>query len=301
VNWVRAVALARAATGMPSAGTSLSSAAASLQYRAAIGGHSAAQSPFEDGAMNRCLVVDDDAEIRESVGHYLRGFGFDTRTAADGAGLKRELAAAPCDVLVLDIMLPGEDGLALLRWLRAQPPPLATLPVVMLTARGDAMSRVVGLELGADDYLPKPFEPRELVARLQAVLRRSQAHGDGGPAGASSSATAAADATGARIVNFAGWRFDRLARHLVSPEWVTVALSSAEFRLLSAFIEQPGRVLTRERLLDLTRAPGVEVNDRSIDLAVSRLRTKLGDPPREPRLIRTVRGEGYLFDAQVSA
>ena len=311
MSWVRAVALARAAAGMPGAGlwsarsslssatanSSLSSTGASMHYPAPHSGPPVAA--WEDGDMARCLVIDDDAEIRESVSEYLRGFGFETRTAADGAGMKRELAAAPCDVLVLDIMLPGEDGLALLRWLRAQAPPLASLPVVMLTAHGDAMSRVVGLELGADDYLGKPFEPRELVARMQAVLRRVPVSTAG--ASGSSAAADAADAVAARIVAFAGWRFDRLARHLVSPEQVTVALSSAEYRLLSAFVERPGRVLTRERLLDLTRAPGVEVNDRSIDLAVSRLRTKLGDAPREPRLIRTVRGEGYLFDAQVSA
>ena len=232
--------------------------------------------------MARCLVVDDDAEIREAVGRYLQGFGFETDTAADGRALKRLVAATRYDAVVLDVMLPGEDGLALLRWLRTQSP-TPQVPVVMLTARGDPMSRVVGLELGADDYLPKPFEPRELVARLQAVLRRGAREG----------------APEVRTLSFAGWRFDRVARQLVSPQGVTVALSSAEYRLLSAFVERAGRVLSRELLLDLTRAPGVEANDRSIDLAVSRLRTKLGDPPKEPRLIRTVRGEGYLFDVQV--
>jgi two-component system, OmpR family, response regulator len=234
--------------------------------------------------MPLCLVVDDDADIREGVCRYLEGFGYETRGASDGAAMRRHLAAARFDVLVLDLMLPGEDGLTLLRWLR-NASSCPQLPTVMLTARGDAMSHVVGLELGADDYLPKPFEPRELVARLQAVLRRG-----------------ARDAErGQRTLQFAGWRFDRTARQLVSPEQVSVALSSAEFRLLSAFVERAGRVLSRELLLDLTRAPGVEVNDRSIDLAVSRLRTKLGDLSKEPRLIRTIRGEGYLFDAQVQA
>jgi two-component system OmpR family response regulator len=165
------------------------------------------------------------------------------------------------------------------------------LPVVMLTAQGDPASRVLGLELGADDYLGKPFEPRELVARIHAVVRRARKGGG----------SAADGAAFTRIVRFEGWTFDRMLRQLVSPERVVVALSSAEYRLLSAFVERPGRVLSRERLIELTRAPGVEVNDRSIDLAVSRLRQKLGDPPREPRLIRTLRGEGYLFDVQVGA
>ncbi len=233
--------------------------------------------------MARCLVVDDDDEIRNSLGAYLQSFGFEVRTAADGAALRREVLAGSFDVIVLDIMLPGEDGLALLRWLRAQSAQ-PEVPVVMLTARGDTTNRVVGLELGADDYLSKPFEPRELVARLQAVLRRGARR---------------ADMDNVRNLSFEGWRFDRVARELVSPDQVSIALSSAEFRLLSAFVERPGRVLSREVLLDLTRAPGADVNDRSIDLAISRLRTKLRDSAREPRLIRTVRGEGYLFDTEV--
>ncbi|MCE4556449.1 response regulator [Pelomonas cellulosilytica] len=231
----------------------------------------------------RCLVVDDDAEIRTSLTAYLAGFGWEVIAAADGRALRQALASTPVDVVVLDLMLPGEDGLTLLRWLSTQ---AQTPPVLMLTARGDTMSRVVGLELGADDYLAKPFEPRELVARLQALVRRASKGG------------APADDT--RLLRFGRWRFDRLARQLVSEQDVSVALSSAEFRLLAAFMQRPGRVLTREQLIELTRAPGVEVNDRSIDLAVSRLRAKLGDTAREPMLIRTVRGEGYLFDAEVT-
>jgi len=228
--------------------------------------------------MTRCLLVDDDAEIRQSVCQYLRSFGLECETAADGAQMRQALRPVPPDVVVLDLMLPGEDGLTLLRWLRQH----TALPVIMLTARGDPVSRVVGLEMGADDYMPKPFEPRELVARIQAVVRRGGRVPDP-----------------VRQVSFAGWRFDRLAHQLLSADGVAVALSSAEFRLLGAFVDHAGRVLSRERLLDLTRAPGTEVNDRSIDLAVSRLRTKLGDSPREPKLIRTVRGEGYLFDSEV--
>ena len=230
-----------------------------------------------------CLVVDDDTEIRNSLTTYLQGFGWQVGAAADGGAMRRSMAAQRPDVIVLDLMLPGEDGLALLRWLGTQPD---APPVLMLTARGDTMSRVIGLELGADDYLAKPFEPRELVARLQALVRRSSKGG------------APLDDT--RALRFGRWRFDRLARQLINAEDVGIALSSAEFRLLAAFLQRPGRVLSREQLIELTRAPGVDVNDRSIDLAVSRLRAKLGDTAREPALIRTVRGEGYLFDAEVS-
>jgi two-component system, OmpR family, response regulator len=231
----------------------------------------------------KCLVVDDDAEIRASLGAYLQGFGWEVAAAADGTAMRRLLAAGRPDVIVLDLMLPGEDGLALLRWLATQP---SAPPVLMLTARGDTLSRVVGLELGADDYLAKPFEPRELVARLQALVRRAS---KGSPT-----------ADDSRTLRFARWRFDRLARQLVNADDIGIALSAAEFRLLAAFVQRPRRVLSRDQLIELTRAPGVEVNDRSIDLAVSRLRAKLGDTAREPALIRTVRGEGYLFDAEVS-
>lgn len=236
--------------------------------------------------MPHCLVVDDDTEIRESLGIYLRGFGWHVSVAAEGGSMRRVLAAGAVDVIVLDQMLPGEDGLTLLRWLQRNPQHEGAVPVLMLTAMSDTASRVAGLELGADDYLAKPFEPRELVARLQAVLRRSQ-RGTG------------ALEDPARPLHFAGWRFDRLRRQLVSPGDVTLALSAAEFRLLSAFLLRARRVLSREALIELTRAPGVDVNGRSIDLAVSRLRAKLGDT--NPPLIRTVRGEGYLFDAEVQA
>jgi two-component system OmpR family response regulator len=231
-----------------------------------------------------CLVVDDDAEIRTSLTTYLQGFGWQVSAAADGRAMRQLLATTAVQAIVLDLMLPGEDGLALLRWLQTQ---ADAPPVLMLTARGDTMSRVVGLELGADDYLAKPFEPRELVARLQALVRRA---GRG----------AAQAGEDRRMLRFGRWRFDRLTRQLLSPDDVGIALSSAEFRLLAAFVQRPGRVLNREQIIELTRAPGVEVNDRSIDLAVSRLRAKLGDTAREPSLIRTVRGEGYLFDAEVT-
>jgi two-component system OmpR family response regulator len=232
--------------------------------------------------MVRCLLVDDDAEIRTGVQSYLQGFGFDVTAVTDGAGLRRAITAGRFEVVVLDLMLPDENGLDLCKWLRGR----CDAAVVMLTALGDPISRVLGLELGADDYVAKPFEPRELVARINAVLRRSRRASEG------------ADGIDTPL-RFANWRFDRVKRQLLSADGVVVPLSSAEFRLLAAFVQHAGRVLSRDRLIELTRAPGVDVNDRSVDHGVSRLRGKLGDAPREPALIRTVRGEGYLFDAKV--
>lgn len=236
--------------------------------------------------MPYCLLVDDDAEIRTSVQSFLQRFGLEVSVAATAAEMRALMAQRSFDVIVLDVMLPDDNGLALCKWVQQT----SRTPVIMLTADGDPISRVLGLEMGADDYVAQPFEPRELVARIHAVLRRSQRVDEASPRPAAQRAA----------VQFEGWTFDRLRRQLVSPQQVVVALSNAEFRLLSAFVDHPGKVLDREALIELTRAPGVEVNDRSVDLAVSRLRGKLGDPPREPRLIRTIRGEGYLFDAKVA-
>jgi len=236
--------------------------------------------------VTRCLLVDDDSEIRVAVADYLQRFGMKVTAVGSGAEMRRAVQPERFDIVVLDVMLPDDDGIELCRWL----PGTSTLPVIMLTARGDPASRIVGLEIGADDYIGKPFEPRELVARIHAVLRRA-------PKPEAGTASAGSD----RIVRFRGWSLDRLQRLLVSPADVVVALSNAEFRLLCAFVDRPGRVLSRDQLIAYTAAAGVEVNGRSIDLAVSRLRLKLGDPPREPTLIRTVRGEGYQFDAQVSS
>lgn len=233
--------------------------------------------------MTHCLVVDDDPEIRASLQLLLERFGMSVAAAADGREMRARMAADAFDVVVLDLMLPDENGLALCRWAQQS----QNVPVIMLTAHGDPASRVLGLEMGADDYLGKPFEPRELVARIHSVLRRIH-KGPRSAAGESASS-----------VRFDGWRFDRVRRELTSAKGVVVSLSQAEFRLLSAFVERPGRVLTRDQLIDLTRAPGVEVNDRSVDLVVSRLRQKLEVLPRQPRLIRTLRGEGYLFDGVV--
>ncbi|MEZ5662536.1 MAG: response regulator transcription factor [Burkholderiaceae bacterium] len=229
----------------------------------------------------RCLLVDDDPAIRELLVDYLLPFGMQVETVPDAAGLRRRLPDGGVDVLLLDLMLPDENGLQLCPWAKAVQP---GMPVIMLTAQGDTPSRVVGLELGADDYLAKPFEPRELVARIRAVLRWA-----GAPP-----ATAASPQ-----LRFQGWTFHRIQRQLTASDGTVVALSAAEFRLLSAFVDHPGVVLGRERLLQLTRAPGVQVNERSIDLAVSRLRVKLHD--EGAGLIRTLRGTGYLFSARVSA
>lgn len=231
--------------------------------------------------MIQCLLVDDDPTIRTLLEAYVRSFGIAMTTLADGNALRHYKELASVEIVVLDLMLPDDDGLKLCQWVRQQHP---SLPVVILSAQGDPLSRVLGLELGADDYIAKPFEPRELVARLKAVVRRGSA------------APRHATMTHA---HFEGWAFDRLRRELLAPDGTVLALSAAESRLLSAFVDYPEQVLTRDRLLTLSRAPNVVVSDRSIDLAVSRLRGKLKDDERSRPLIRTMRGEGYLFDAVV--
>ena len=219
------------------------------------------------------LLVDDDPEIRQLIGDFLAQHGFRVATAANGAEMDRLIAAERPALVVLDLMLPGEDGLAICRRLSA-----ARIRVIMLSALGEETDRVVGLELGADDYLPKPCSPRELLARIRAVLRRQE--------GAEPSASA--------LYRFAGWSFDPRRRELSSPGGVAVALSSGEFRLLSAFLERPLRVLSRDQLLDFARGPSAEVFDRAIDVQVSRLRKKLADHGGAD-LIVTVRSEGYMF------
>jgi len=227
------------------------------------------------------LVVDDDREIRALVGDYLKNNGYRVSLAADGRQMFAVLRDSRIDLVVLDLMLPGEDGLSLCRKLRAQ----SNLPVLMLTAKGDPFDRVLGLEMGADDYLPKPFEPRELLARIRSVLRRAQA--------------LPANPAPPRRLCFAGWTLDGESHQLHSPEGVLVALSGAEYRLLTVFLSHPNRVLTRDQLMDLTRGREADPFDRSIDLRVSRLRQKLGDDARAPALIKTLRNEGYILAASV--
>lgn len=225
------------------------------------------------------LVVDDDLEIRRMLQDYLQHNGYRVTVAEDGKSMWRALESETIDLVVLDLMLPGEDGLNLCRKLRAG----SALPVIMLTALGGDTERIIGLELGADDYLSKPFNPRELLARIRSVLRRS-----GG------------DIDDAESVRFAGWTLDRRARHLVSPDGVVVNLSSGEYRLLEVFIEHANRVLSRDQLMDMIQGRDWGPFDRSIDVQVSRLRRRLRDDAREAELIKTVRGEGYVFTARVS-
>ena len=230
----------------------------------------------------RIIVVDDDPGIRDVISEFLGRHGFDVETASDGAGLARALQRKAADLVVLDIMLPGEDGLAICRRISAQDGPA----VIMLSAMGEETDRIVGLELGADDYLPKPCNPRELLARIRAVLRRrGEPRPEGGKLGAE--------------CEFAGWRLDLMRRELRSPDGVTVNLSGGEFSLLRVFVERPQRVLTRDQLLDLARGPDSDAYDRAIDVQISRLRRKLEDGGAAAELIRTIRNEGYMFMAKV--
>lgn len=234
------------------------------------------------------LIVDDDAEIRELTAMYLRKNGNKVSTAANGRQMRAALDGAVIDLIVLDIMMPGEDGLSLCRGLRSGPDKI--IPILMLTARAEETDRVVGLEMGADDYLTKPFAARELLARIKAVLRRTRML----PPNLREQQPPA-------LLQFGDWRLDTLARHLLDREGVVVALSGAEYRLLQVFIEHPQRVLNRDQLLNLTQGRDAELFERSIDLLVSRLRQHLRDDAREARYIKTVRSEGYVFCAQVAA
>ncbi len=232
------------------------------------------------------LIVDDHREIRELVSRALTKEGFRVSTAGDGRAMHRALADGRIDLILLDLMLPGEDGLALCRGLRAT----SNIPIIMLTAKGDEVDRVIGLEMGADDYLPKPFSSRELIARIKAVLRR------GGALRAASDPSARA-----KRYRFDRWILDVGARELLRDDGVTVALSSGEFDLLLAMIEHPHRVLSREQLLDLARGRSATAFDRSVDTQVSRLRKKIELDPSDPKIVKTVWGGGYSFTPPVRA
>jgi len=231
------------------------------------------------------LVVDDDRQIGELLGQFLGGQGFRVTAVEDGTAMRRVLAEQTVDAVVLDLMLPGEDGLSLLRVLRAA----GGLPVILLTALGSEPDRVAGLELGADDYLAKPFSPRELLARLRAVLRRV---GGGAPPPADE---------GRDGLEFAGWLLDPGRRLLRSADGVLVDLTSGEFDLLLAFLLHPQQVLSRDQLLDLARGRIAGPEDRTIDVQVGRLRRKLELNPKVPDLIKTVRGGGYVLAVEVRA
>jgi len=223
------------------------------------------------------LVVDDDPALCELLSDYLGGSGFNVATAGDGVAMRRALVRGMPDAIVLDLMLPGEDGLTLARELRGH----SQVPILMLSARGEEIDRVVGLEVGADDYLAKPFSPRELLARLRALLRRSRGGEQAGDAGVAYA--------------FGAYRLDVVARRLLR-DGVEIRLTGAEFDLLRAFVERPNRVLSRDTLVDLLKGYDRDPFDRSIDIRVTRLRRKIEADPAAPAYIRTVRGEGYLFN-----
>ncbi|RWT31173.1 response regulator [Aeromonas caviae] len=230
------------------------------------------------------LVVDDHSEIRDLLKRFLEQHGMRVSCARDGKEMKRLLDEREFDLLVLDLMMPGEDGLTLCRELRVK----SRLPIIMLTAMGEETDRIIGLEMGADDYLSKPFNPRELLARIKAVMRRTQAESLPVPD------------TLTRDLRFDRWLLDVNRRELVDEEGVGMSLSTAEFDLLKVFLERPQRVLSRDQLLDLARGREAVAFDRAIDTLVSRLRRKLERDPKNPELIKTIWGGGYLFAADVT-
>ena len=225
------------------------------------------------------LVVDDDNQVRQLIGRLLRENGYRASGARDGREMRETLTSTKVDLIILDLMLPGISGLDLCRELRAS----SSIPIIMLTAKGEDTDRIVGLELGADDYLPKPFNPRELLARIRAVLRRAAARPN------------AERAIGGRLISFARYVLDTQRREVISPDGVAIDLSGGEYDLLLAFIEHPNRVLSRDQLLELSRNRSADPFDRSIDVQVSRLRRKLEAGEKTPALIKTIRGAGYIF------
>ncbi|WP_177454398.1 response regulator [Pseudomonas sp. Irchel 3E13] len=228
------------------------------------------------------LLVDDDQEIRELLQTYLSRSGFQVQAVADGKGFRQALDAGTSDLLILDVMLPDEDGFSLCRWVR-QHPRQAQVPIIMLTASSDEADRIIGLELGADDYLGKPFSPRELLARIKALLRR-----------------AGFQAPGGEVLVFDEWRLDTVSHRLFHRDGEEVILSGADFALLKLFLDHPQQILDRDTIGNATRGREPMPLDRIIDMAVSRLRQRLRDTDKPPRLIRTVRGSGYLLAASVA-
>ena len=231
------------------------------------------------------LLVDDDKEIRNLLTDYLEQADYRVTSVGDGKAMRRVLEANRIDLVILDLMLPGEDGLTLCRELRGK----TNLPVLMLTARGDEVDRIIGLEMGADDYLAKPFNPRELLARIKSVVRRAQAL----PPNMESDKQ--------HNLRFAGWTLDVATRNITAEDGLVVPLSGAEYRLLRVFLDHPQNVLAREQLLELANGREAILFDRSIDVLVGRLRKRLRDDSREPVLIKTVRGEGYVLAASVTS
>ena len=235
-----------------------------------------------DTAPTNLLLVDDEATLREPLAEYLAGQGFAVREADSAAAARSLLVAETPDLVLLDIMMPGEDGLSLCRHLVET----RGLPVILLTAKGEAMDRIIGLEIGADDYVTKPFEPRELVARIRSVLRRAE--------------RAPEAANEELLYRFEGWTLDPLKRRLVDPDGALVPISTAEFRMLRAFCDHPRRVLDRDQLLDMVQGREAHLFDRAVDNQVSRLRRKIEPDTKNPHFIQTVRGGGYRFATDVT-
>lgn len=234
-----------------------------------------------DEEPTRILLVDDEASLREPLAEYLIRQGFDVCEAENAAAARSRLLEFAADLVLLDIMMPGEDGLSLCRHLVEA----RELPVILLTAKGEATDRIIGLEIGADDYVTKPFEPRELVARIRSVLRRA--------------GRAPAPDEPDLIYRFEGWQLDPLKRRLTDPDGALVSISTAEFRLLRAFLDHPRQVMDRDRLLDMVQGREAQLFDRAVDNQVSRLRGKIEADRSDPQLILTVRGGGYRFAADV--
>ena len=230
------------------------------------------------------LLVEDDAEIGELISQYLKSQNTDVVVVPNSRAMDAMLADGGFDLLILDLNLPGEDGLSICRRIRAE----RKLPIIMVTARGEDVDKIIGLEMGADDYVVKPFNPRELLARIRAVLRRALDKG------------AADNSAPASIFKFSGWRVELFARKVVAPSGKQIAMTGAEFDLLHALCEHPNRVLTRDQLIDLTHGPTSGPFERSIDVLISRLRQKLESDPKSPKLIQTIRSEGYIFSTQVT-
>ena len=237
--------------------------------------------PVNDDASVHVLLVDDEAALREPLAEYLIRQGFVVSQAVSAAQARSQLRTLTPDLVLLDIMMPGEDGLSLCRHLSES----RSIPTILLTAKGEATDRIVGLEIGADDYVVKPFDPRELVARIRSVLRRA--------------ARGAAPLAENELFEFDGWQLDPLKRRLVNADGAAVAISSAEFRLLMAFLEHPRQVLDRDRLLDMVQGREAHLFDRAVDNQISRLRRKIEADSRNPQLIQTVWGGGYMLAADV--
>ncbi|MDX2288432.1 MAG: response regulator transcription factor [Hyphomicrobiaceae bacterium] len=231
------------------------------------------------------LVVDDDSQLRVLVGKFLRSHGYRVTSVGTAPEMQHALASSPIDLVILDLMLPGASGLDLCRGLRSR----SAIPIIMLTAKSEEADRIVGLEVGADDYVTKPFSPRELLARIKAVLRRTAAE----PGSVHKAALH-------RGYTFDGWRLDALKRELTNPAGIVVDLSTGEYDLLLALVEQPQKVLTREQLLDAARNRIATGFDRSIDVQISRLRRKIDDGDDDTSMIKTVRGVGYMFTPTVT-